>query len=236
MSDPKWLNDDRKKTIIKLFNECKNVCFYGHENCPIENHYVQHKSVRLPVITGKDVPCKLPDGTLLKDRFGNIADKHVMSLKYKTIEYDVVQYQELDGCEVFIDRFDIQSDNLKQSWISRDKSDRYYAYQAEYDSRHNVKDRLPLKGTFNGIAKDVYYDQSPCYRVESIGISPIDFKPFVKIRIIASNDHLYVDLTDSLKGLSKNKKHKILRLNNNGLPDQAILDACNKAVKDYYSH
>jgi hypothetical protein len=231
----KWLKPERKDRLIELWNTYGCKCNYGHNNCAIESHYVQNKSIRVPVITGIDKECFNPNGNKILDTAGNPAINHTFVLSYKTIDFKVVEYTDMDGIELYIDRFNLKAESLKKTWIQSDRTDTRLKYQAEYANRHNLKDRLPLRGTFSGIAQDIYYDNSPVYRIEAYGIDALTFKPFVKLRMTASSDILYVDLSPALKGLSKNKKHKVMRYSKNGIAHEKIESLCNRVVKDHLS-
>lgn len=124
---------------------------------------------------------------------------------------------------------------LIANWKQADREQRQAEWQAEFEFRHRTNDRLyPLHGKFSGIAKDVYYDNQPEYYLEGIGINALAFKPFAKIRLSSSNVTLYVDISDVLRPVNKNKKRKLIRY---GKTPKAILDSidikCYKAVRHY---
>lgn len=126
-------------------------------------------------------------------------------------------------------------DDLVKDWIQIDRINANANYKAEYDTRHKLRDRLPLHGQFSGIAKDIFFDNQPMYEIEAIGISASNYHPIAKIRLASSNTRIYVDLCESLSGLSKNKKRKLLRYANGKNFDNRIDTACYKAVKHYLS-
>jgi len=62
-------------------------------------------------------------------------------------------------------------------------------------------------------------------------------KPFAKVKIASSYYHLYIDLGDCLKSISKNRKRKAIRYHK-PLPqsvDELINDKIANAVKHYLS-
>jgi hypothetical protein len=121
----------------------------------------------------------------------------------------------------------------KANWISADREDIVANYRVEYDLRHNVRDRLPLRGQFSGISKDIFYDCQSMYDIESLGVSAVTHRSFAKIRLLSSNTRIYVDLTGALSPLSKNAKHKAIRYASKGIIQDIIDTACYKAVKAY---
>ena len=36
---PQWLSPDRKASLIRLFNDSRGFCVYGHKQCPIPDHH-----------------------------------------------------------------------------------------------------------------------------------------------------------------------------------------------------
>jgi hypothetical protein len=98
--------------------------------------------------------------------------------------------------------------------------------------------RTPVRGQFNGIGRDIFYTNQPCYYVEGLGVSGTTFKPFVKVKIANSFVRLYVDLGDSLKAVSKSKRRKAVRYGK-PLPkavSERVDELCHKAVRHYLSH
>ena len=124
-------------------------------------------------------------------------------------------------------------DDLIRDWIASDRRDTIARYQAEYNERHRLRDRLPLRGQFSGIAKDIYYDHQPLFYIENIGINGVTFKPFIKIRICSSNTHIYVDISNTLKSMSKNARRRLIRHACKDKYSEILNPVCINAVKDY---
>ena len=80
----------------------------------------------------------------------------------------------------------------------------------------------------------MFFDKQPEFFIEGLGISGLTYKPFAKLRLASSFMRLHVDLADTLKPVSKNKKRKALRYGKipNELQDK-IHNACWLAVKHY---
>ncbi len=97
---------------------------------------------------------------------------------------------------------------------------------------------LPMRGRFNGVSSDIWHDSQPIYYLESLGMDGLKLKPFAKVKLSSSYQRLYVDLGDSLKSISKNRKRKALRYNK--LLPQSASEIVSKliieAVKDYLDY
>ena len=124
-------------------------------------------------------------------------------------------------------------DDLIKDWIASDRSDTIAKYQSEYNERHKLRDRLPLRGQFSGIAKDIYYDSQPLFYIEDISINALTFKPFIKIRICSSNTRLFVDISGVIKNLSKNARRKLIRHAKTDKYSEILNPICINAVRDY---
>jgi hypothetical protein len=200
------------------------------------SHYIQHKSVKTNYVEAKDVNLKDDNGNYILDAYGNPALYHTMRLKSKIDYVNVIEMSIDDnGIEAPLTAYDILENNLKQIWIEADRENTVLAYKAEYDQRHKIKDRLPLKGTFNGIAKDIFYDNQPVYQILNFGIDGHTLKPYCKVKLNNTDTVLFIDVSKPLKDMSKNKKRKILRYACKGILDDNLDYCIFKAVKDYLS-
>lgn len=100
---------------------------------------------------------------------------------------------------------------LIANWQEDDRAEREALWQAEQREIHNLAEVGRLKGEFNFIARDIFFDRQPQFYVEGLGISGLTFIPFAKVRLASSFVALYVDLDDALRGLSKNQRRKAIR-------------------------
>jgi len=117
-------------------------------------------------------------------------------------------------------------------WQADDREQASLEWQAERKAIHSLGERrLPIRGQFNNISKDIWFDKQPLFYVENIGVSGVTLKPFARVKLSSSYMRLYVDLTESLQGVSKNKKRKAIRygkLNSiTAIVSQAVLDYLN---------
>jgi hypothetical protein len=68
-----------------------------------------------------------------------------------------------------------------------------------------------LRGQFSSIAKDIFFANQPLFYLLGYGISGLTYKPFARVRLASSYVHLFVDLGDTLKTISKVKRRKAIR-------------------------
>jgi len=126
--------------------------------------------------------------------------------------------------EVFIER-------LIKDWVAEDRAQRQAEWQAERRRLHSLGERrYPLRGRFSVVSKDIFYGDQPVYYLEGVGISGLTLKPFAKVRLASSFVYLYIDLADSLKRASKNKRRKALRY---GKLSEEARQKVNLAVRHY---
>ncbi len=115
-------------------------------------------------------------------------------------------------CQVPEHHYQLFIEDLIADWITDDRARRQADWQAERKLMHGLGERsYPLRGEFSAIGKDVFFDRQPEYYLEGIGVSGLTFKPFAKVRLASSILRLHVDLTDTMKGVSKNQRRKALR-------------------------
>ena len=132
--------------------------------------------------------------------------------------------------------YEVYIEGLIADWKAQDREQDTAEWQEERRRLHSLAERrYPVRGQFSTISKDIYYAKQPQFYLEGIGISGLTFKPFARIRLANSFVHLFVDLGDILKGVSKAQRRKALRYRK-ALPvetQQQIDQACKLAVKRY---
>ncbi len=186
------MDKNRIAHLERLFLERAGKCRLGHPNCTDVTHYAYSVSKRLQVVTGYD------SGTM-----------HIVNVSYKTIQYTAVfQTMDDDGIIRYLTDYDIQSEKCLKNWGEADRDEKHWNYKAEYDARHNFKDRLPIKGTFNGIAKDIYYDTQPLFVIESLGVDGMTSHSMAKVRLTSDSTILFIDINDIMSNQSKNARRK----------------------------
>jgi len=135
--------------------------------------------------------------------------------------------------------YELFIESLIKDWVSDDRAQSQAEWEAERRQIHSLGERrYPLRGQFNTIGKDIFYTEQPQHYLEGLGISGLTFKPFAKVRIASSYMRLFVELGDSLKGISKAKRRKAIRYGK-ALPPQVqrrIEQLCNLAVRHYLTN
>ena len=143
------------------------------------------------------------------------------------------------NCTIPEHHYEIFIESLIDDWQADDREQAKFDWQAERKLMHSLHEKnLPIRGRFNNISSEIWHNQQPVYYLESLGMDGLKLKPFAKVKLSSSYQHLYVDLGDSLRGISKNKKRKAIRYNK-PLPQQAndtVSQLIMKAVKHYLNY
>ena len=125
---------------------------------------------------------------------------------------------------------------LIADWKADDKAQDKALWEAERQRLHSLGERrFPLRGQFSNISKDIFFDQQPLFYVLGMGVSGLTYKPFAKVRLSSSYVYLYVDLTNTLKGVGKAKRRKAIRYGK-ALPiekQREVEQLCRLAVRHY---
>jgi hypothetical protein len=130
-------------------------------------------------------------------------------------------------------------EGLIADWQADDRAMDNAEWQAERQRLHSLGERrYPIRGQFNNISQDIFFSNQPLYYLEGIGVSGIKLKPFAKVRIASGYVYLFIDIGDSLKGLSKSKKRKAARYDKPLPPEykRRVEEACRQAVRHYLNH
>ncbi len=143
------------------------------------------------------------------------------------------------NCTIPEHHYEIFIERLIDDWQAEDRQQSSLDWKAESKAMHSLGERkLPLRGRFNNISSVIWHDQQPIYYLEGLGMSGITLTPFAKVKLSSSYMRLYVDLGDSLRDVSKNKRRKAIRYGK-PLPksvDNRIADKVWQAVKHYLNY
>ena len=143
------------------------------------------------------------------------------------------------NCQIPEHHYEVFIESLIDDWQADDRAQALADWQAERKAIHALNEkRLPLRGRFNNISSTIWHESQPIYYLESIGMNGLTLKPFAKVKLSSSYQHLYIDLGDSLRCISKNKKRKAVRYHK-PLPqsvDEIVAQLIMKAVKDYLKY
>ncbi len=124
-------------------------------------------------------------------------------------------------------------------WKGDDRETAKLDWKQERKAMHSLGEHsLPLRGRFSAVSRDIFAGSQPLYYLEALGIDGLKLKPFAKVKLSSSYLRLYIDLGDSLRGLSKNKKRKAIRYGK-PLPfeiEARISELVSLAVRDYLNH
>jgi hypothetical protein len=136
------------------------------------------------------------------------------------------------NCTIPEHHYEIFIERLIGDWQADDREQAKLEWQAERKAIHSLGERrLPIRGQFNNISKDIWFDKQPLFYVENIGVSGVTLKPFARVKLSSSYMRLYVDLTETLRSVSKNKKRKAIRYGKinsiTAIVSQAVLDYLN---------
>ncbi len=125
---------------------------------------------------------------------------------------------------------------LIKEWRADDRARDTAEWQEELKRLHSLAERrYPIRGQFNNISRDIYFDSQPLFYLLGLGISGLTYKPFADVRLASSNVHIFVDLGDTLKWVSKHKRRKDRRYGN-ALPlevQREVEQICRLAVWHY---
>jgi len=135
--------------------------------------------------------------------------------------------------------YDLKAEQAISYWKADDREARGIEYKLESIRLHSLSEpRTPLRGHFSAVSKDIWYSSQPLYYIEGLGISGLTLEPFVRVRLSSSFMRLYVNIGDTLRGVSKSKKRKAIRYNK-PLPqsiENTIRQLVKQSVLDYIAH
>jgi len=143
------------------------------------------------------------------------------------------------NCPIPEHHYEVFIEGLIGDWKAEDREQAKIDWEAESKAIHSLGERrYPIRGRFSNIGKDIFYESQPLYYLEALGMSGLKLQPFAKVKIASSYFHLYIDLGDSLKATSKNKRRKAIRYGK-PLPQEVearVSKLVTLAVKDYLNH
>jgi hypothetical protein len=108
--------------------------------------------------------------------------------------------------------YELFIEDLITDWKADDKARDSSKWLAERRLLHSLGERrFPIRGQFNNISQDIFFDKQPPFYMLGLGISGLTFEPFAKVRIASDLIVLFVNLGDTLKQASKNQRRKAVR-------------------------
>jgi len=143
------------------------------------------------------------------------------------------------ACDIPEHHYELYIEHLIGNWQADDRAQASIDWETESKAIHSLGERrYPITGRFNNISMDIFHDKQPLYYLEGLGISGLTLQPFARVKLASSYFRLYIDLGDSLRGTSKNKRRKAIRYGK-ALPEEAkgrIARLVWLAVRDYLNH
>lgn len=232
MSSPKWVTPERQAELVRLFAQSQGFCVYVNKPCQGE----WHESIAVLCQWGNRCSSPMSDGKPCRyepEQGKPRLPCHV--IRIHKIRWNCA-YGEYPCYKPHECHYELYTNRLIKEWVQDDRGQALAEWQAERIQLHSLGERRePLKDRFNGISRDVFYPRQPEYYLEGLGISGLTFKPFAKIQLANSYVHLYVDIENALKPVSKSKKRKVIRYGK-PLPKDVsgkINEICNQAVSNY---
>lgn len=135
--------------------------------------------------------------------------------------------------------YHLYAEFLIKDWKQLDREQAQAEWETEQKAMHCLGEQsYPIEGRFNAISKDIFASNQPLYYFQGQSVSGLTLTPFVKVRIGSSYMRLFVDLGESLRGVSKNKRRKAIRYGK-PLPkgiEEIIRHKVLEAVRHYLAH
>ncbi len=225
---PKWSTPQRQAHLLELWAKYGNRCLLGHTACPIREHYIVTESKVLLVPQAKTIPCVDASGNPIKDKNGN-----QLTITLYPLNKVIIERSRIDRL------YDSKAEALIKYWQVDDRQQSRAEWFAELKALHDLgEQRYPILGRFNAIGKEIFFGSQPLYYIQGLGISGTTLKPFAKVRLPSSYMRLYVDLGDSLRGVSKNRRRKAIRYSKplSQSIENRINQLVGKAVRHYNDH
>ena len=235
MASPKWITPARQAELVELFVKSQGFCVYVNKPCQGE---WERRSL-IACTWGNICDSPVPDGEPCRLE----PEQGKPKLPCNAIRLNKNRwhcaYGEYPCSKPHYCHYELFASRLIREWVNDDRAIEQAEWQAERKAIHDLGERrTPIRGQFNGIGKDIFFNNQPSYYLEGLGISGLTFKPFAKVKIANSFMHLHVNLGDALKPVSKSQRRKAIRYGK-PLPKtvrEKIDDICFSAVRHYHNH
>ena len=134
--------------------------------------------------------------------------------------------------------YDTEIQRIMTYWKVDDREAKQALWEAERKVIHSLNERAYHNGRFGSVSSVIFHESQPLYYIDGLGMNGLTCKPFVKVKLSSSYNHLYIDLGDSLRTISKNRRRKAIRYGK-PLPNQAneiVSSKANEAVLHYLNN
>ena len=235
-TQPKWSTSNRKAQLVKLFLDSGGFCALGYSPCKGK------WQTGSKVVCAYGTPCNNPQ-VKCACRFKCLTDDGIPIRQCKVLTLEFRFWRcghnpELACYAPFDCHYERVANRLVKEWQAEDRVQANLDWKAEVKAMHSLGERrLPIRGKFSNIATDIFFERQPLFYLESLGMSGLKLQPFAKVKLSSSYMRLYVDLGDSLKAISKNKRRKAIRYAK-PLPQEVAVKVSklvSLAVRDYLS-
>ena len=218
MTLPLWSTPERRKHLVRLFDEHGNKCLQGHRVCPDRSHYLAYDVKMQWEAVESRKACV--------DEYGEKTGEFVQVWgKRPYYAYVPIKQRLIDKiAEAAID-----------SWKAEDTERRNYEWKLEQRQIHDGTYGR-YGGSFDPVARDVYVNGRPAYYLVGLGVNPFTYKRVALVRIPSTSIHLFVDVGSAIQEVSKNARRKAMRHGRlrNGVLMEKIDELCKLAVADWW--
>jgi hypothetical protein len=140
--------------------------------------------------------------------------------------------------EFYNPEYDTEIHRIMAYWKVDDREAKQALWEVERKAIHALNEKPYHNGRFGSVSSVIWHESQPLYYIDGLGMNGLTCKPFVKVKLSSSYTHLYIDLGESLRNVSKNRKRKAIRYGK-PLPNQVneiVSSKANEAVLHYLNH
>ena len=134
--------------------------------------------------------------------------------------------------------YDTEIQRIMSYWKLDDREARQALWEVERKAIHALNEKPYHNGRFGSVSSVIWHETQPLYYIEGLGMSGLTLTPFIKVKLASTYNHLYIDLGDSLRTISKNRRRKAIRYGK-PLPNQIneiVSSKTSEAVLHYLNH
>ena len=134
--------------------------------------------------------------------------------------------------------YEAEIQRIMSYWKLDDREARQALWEVERKAIHALNEKPYHNGRFGSVSSVIWHETQPLYYIEGLGMSGLTLTPFIKVKLASTYNHLYIDLGDSLRTISKNRRRKAIRYGK-PLPNQIneiVSSKTSEAVLHYLNH
>ncbi len=114
-------------------------------------------------------------------------------------------------CTIESHSYEVFIEGLIWDWVRDDRAEDRALWEAERRAMHHDEHTRHLGRQFDSIAKEQFLQQQGAYYLEKLGFNPLTHQRIAVVRVPSSDMRLLVDVTSTVRPLSKNKRRKTWR-------------------------